>query len=75
MKKAFYILLILSIFITGCSFERSGFQGSFTDTKVNGNSYMIYSDKTDDMVVILAILQDIAHGHLEMRERVKKKHI
>ncbi len=74
MKKIFCYLLILSVFsfITGCSFERSGLQGSFTDTKVNGNSYMIYSDKTDDMVVILAISQDIAHGHLEMRERVQK---
>ncbi len=72
MKKTFYILLILSIFITGCSFERSGFPGTFTDTEINGKSYMIYTDKSDDMIVILAISQDIAHGHLEMRERVQE---
>ena len=57
MKKIFCYLLILSVFafITGCSFERSGFPGTFTGTEVNGKSYMIYTDKTDDMIVILAI--------------------
>ena len=71
MKKPFCILLILFIlpFITGCFPKRSGFPGTFTGVEVDGIHYKIYADKTDDMVVILALMPNIK---CEMHERVQK---